>query len=129
MHLLVASASEVGFRWDLLALAWSRPGLPLLSNLTGPVQHFKAAILDAWRDQVAADLCDREGFRWSASLRCRLLAAALFCEGQGLAQECRGGWCMEWFLVGAGPRRVCSMPVLFHDLMRRDKGHWPRCLL
>ena len=29
----------------------------------GPVQHFKAAILDAWRDKVAADLCGREGFR------------------------------------------------------------------
>ena len=33
VHLLVASAAEIGFRWDLLALAWSRPGLPLLSNL------------------------------------------------------------------------------------------------
>ena len=28
-----ASAAEIGFRWDPLALAWSRPGLPLLSNL------------------------------------------------------------------------------------------------
>ena len=28
VHLLVASAAEVGFRWDPLALAWSRPGLP-----------------------------------------------------------------------------------------------------
>ena len=46
-----------------LALAWSRPGLPLLSNLAGPVQHFKAAILDTWRDKVSVDLCDREGFR------------------------------------------------------------------
>ena len=48
---------------DPLALAWFRPGLPLLSNLTGPVQHFKAAILDAWRNKVAADLCGRDGFR------------------------------------------------------------------
>ena len=31
-------------------LSWSRPGLTLLSNLAGPVQHFKAAILDAWRN-------------------------------------------------------------------------------
>ena len=44
IHLLSASAAEIGFRWDPLALAWSRPGLPLLSNLAGPVQHFKAAI-------------------------------------------------------------------------------------
>ena len=52
VHLLSASAAEIGFRWDPLALAWSRPGLPLLSNLAGPVQHFKDAILDAWRDKV-----------------------------------------------------------------------------
>ena len=29
----------------------------------GLVQHFKAAILDAWRNEVAADLCGRKGFR------------------------------------------------------------------
>ena len=51
-HLLVASAAEIGFRWDPLALAWSRPGLPLLSNLAGPIQHFRAAILDALAEQV-----------------------------------------------------------------------------
>ena len=27
------------------------------------MQHFKAALLDAWRKKIAADLCDREGFR------------------------------------------------------------------
>ena len=33
VHLLVASAAEVGFRWDPLSfLAWSRPGLPLLRS-------------------------------------------------------------------------------------------------
>ena len=47
IHLLSASASEIGFRWDPPDLAWTRPGLPPLSNLAGPVQHFKAAILDA----------------------------------------------------------------------------------
>ena len=36
-----------GFRWDPDTLSWSRPGLPLLCNLAGPVQHFKDAILDA----------------------------------------------------------------------------------
>ena len=40
----------VGFRWDLDALAWSRPGSPQLRNLAGTLQHFKDAILDAWRD-------------------------------------------------------------------------------
>ena len=37
--------------------------LPLLGNLAGPVQHFQAAVLDAWRDKVAAHLCCRQGFR------------------------------------------------------------------
>ena len=46
-----------------MALAWSRPGKPLFSNFSGPIQHFKAAILDAWRNKVAADLCGRKGFR------------------------------------------------------------------
>ena len=63
IHILFSSASEVGFRCDPVTLGWSRPGLPLVSNLAGPVKHFKALILDAWRDKVAADLCDREGFR------------------------------------------------------------------
>ena len=65
IHLLSASAAEVGFRWDPLMLGWSRPGLPLLpllGNLAGPVQHLKAAILDAWRNKVAADLRGREVF-------------------------------------------------------------------
>ena len=63
IHQLSASAAEIGFRWDPLRMGWSRPGLPLLSNLAGPVQHFKTAILDAWQNKVAADLCSREGFR------------------------------------------------------------------
>ena len=56
-HLLVASAAEIGFCWDTLALGWSRLGLILLSCLAGPVQHFRSAVLDAWRGKVAADLC------------------------------------------------------------------------
>ena len=62
IHLLSASAAEVGFWWDSIRMGWSRPGLPLLSNLAGPVQHFKAAILDAWREKVAADLSGRGWF-------------------------------------------------------------------
>ena len=65
VHLhLSASAAEIGFQWDPHALAWVRPGLPLLSDLAGPTQHFRAAILDAWRNKVTAtDLCCRQGFR------------------------------------------------------------------
>ena len=46
-----------------LMTRWDRPGLPGLSNLAGPIQHFQSAILDAWRNKVAADLCARRGFR------------------------------------------------------------------
>ena len=52
IHIL--SAAEVGFRWDPLRMGWSRP------ELAGLVQHFKAAILEAWRSEVAADLCGRD---------------------------------------------------------------------
>ena len=31
--------------------------------MAGPNQRFRAAILDAWRNKAAADLCGREGFR------------------------------------------------------------------
>ena len=46
-----------------MILAWSRPGSPFLTNLAGPVQHLKAAILDAWRCKFSVDLCGRQGFR------------------------------------------------------------------
>ena len=53
IHLLSASAAEIGFQWDPDALAWTRPGLPPLGNLAGPVQYFRAAIIDAWRNKVS----------------------------------------------------------------------------
>ena len=57
IHLLSAIAAEIGFQWDPDALAWFRPGLPLLNNLAGPIQHFRSALLDVWRNKVVADLC------------------------------------------------------------------------
>ena len=63
IHLLSASAAEIGFRWNPDALAWIRPGLPLLRNSACPIQHFKDAILGAWRNKFAADLCCWKGFR------------------------------------------------------------------
>ena len=63
VHLLVESSSEVGFRWDSGVFGWARPRLLVLTNLAGPIQHFKTAILNAWRDKVATDLCARGGFR------------------------------------------------------------------
>ena len=64
-HLLIQSAAEIGFRWDPGELALDRPGLTLLSNLSGPIQHCRAAVLGAGRNKVSADLCARKGFRGS----------------------------------------------------------------
>ena len=61
-HLLVESAAEIGFQWDSRQLGWEPLGLPVLSNLAGPIQHFRAAVLEAWRGKVTADLCVRNGF-------------------------------------------------------------------
>ena len=52
IHLLSSSAAEKGFRWNPDALAWVRPGLPVLSHLAGPFQLFWSAIIDAWRNKV-----------------------------------------------------------------------------
>ena len=67
----------LGFVGYYLELAWSRPGLPLLSNLSGPFQHFRAAILDAWRDAVSAELCARKGFRGGPCLILMALCSSL----------------------------------------------------
>ena len=160
VHLLVSSAAEIGFRWDPHSLAWHRPGLPLLSNLAGPVQHFRAAILDAWQNKAAADLCGRKGFRGGplldirgslqllnsshvrdrdkGLLRCILVGGAwngfLLSKVKGQPVPCRfcGAPENDGHLFGE-----CTFPPLveirenpeFHDLMREEKAHWPRCLL
>ena len=54
---------RIGFWWNPIVLAWERPGLPALSLIAGTLQHFRAAVLDAWRNKVAGDLCSRQGFR------------------------------------------------------------------
>ena len=63
VHLVVESAGVIDFSWDPMNLVWSRPGLPGLSLLAGPYQHFKAAIWDAWRFTVSFLLCKSQGFR------------------------------------------------------------------
>ena len=111
VHFLSASAAEIGFR-DPLALAWSRPGLPLPSNLAGPVQHFQAAILDAWRNKVAAGLCGREGFREEPLLdihgSLQLLNSSHVRErDKALLRSVMVGGVWNGFLLG----RVRSQPV------------------
>ena len=50
VHLLLRSAARLG------VLEWDRAGLLVLSLLARPIQHFRAAILDGWRNCVSADL-------------------------------------------------------------------------
>ena len=62
VHLLLISAAELGFAWDGAKRGWVRVSLPHLRMITGPVQHFRSAILDAWRFIVFAKLSERKGF-------------------------------------------------------------------
>ena len=62
-HLLIESAAEIGFVWSPDVVGWVREGLPVSSNLAGPFQHLRAAVLEGWRCKVSADLCARKGFR------------------------------------------------------------------
>ena len=117
IHLLSASAAEISFRWNPDALAWIRPGLPLLSNLAGPVQHFKAAVLGAWRDKVAADLCGRKGFRGGPLLdihgSLQLLASSHVREREmALLRSIMVGGVLEWCASWTGSSPGCSMSVL-----------------
>ena len=81
-HLLIQSAAVIGFHWDPLELAWCRPGLPLLSNLSGPLQHFRAAILGAWRDKVWRIFVPGRVFvgvpRWILMVLCSYLTLTMF---------------------------------------------------
>ena len=85
-------------------MAWSRPGLPLLSNLAGPIQHFKAAVLDAWQNKVAADLCGREGFGVALYY---LNSSHVRDRDKGLLRSIMVGGVWNGFLLG----RVRGQPV------------------
>ena len=60
VHLLLISAAELGFAWDE-----AEKGFVIVSPLrmmSGPVQHFRCAILDPWRFRVFSRLSERKGF-------------------------------------------------------------------
>ena len=59
VHFLLTSVSVIGFAWDSVVLGWCRPGLPSLSCMAGSIQHFREAVVDAWRDK----LCSCSGTR------------------------------------------------------------------
>ena len=131
-----------------------------LANLAGPVQHFRSAILDAWQNKTAADLCGRKGFRGGPMLdihgSLQLLNSSHVRErDKGLLRSVMVGGVWNGFLLGRVRNQVlpcrfcgapdhnghlfweCTFPPLveirenpvFHDLMRMDEAHWPRCLL
>ena len=95
-HLLLASAAEIGFSWCSRVPGWDRPGLLVLSMVAGPVQHFRAAILDAWRHKVSMGLCARRVFGVVPFLMflapCSSLTLTMF------GREIRH--CFEVFLLG-----------------------------
>ena len=62
VHLLLLSAAEVGFAWDGAEEGWIGVSLPPLRMMAGPIQHFGAAILDAWRFRIFSRLAERKGF-------------------------------------------------------------------
>ena len=62
VHLLLISAAELGFAWDGNEHGWVRVSLPPLRMMTGPIQHFRSAILEAWHFHVFARLSERKGF-------------------------------------------------------------------
>ena len=62
VHLLLMSAADLGFAWDGAEKGWVRVSLPALRMMSGPVQHFRSAILDAWRFSVFSRLSERKGF-------------------------------------------------------------------
>ena len=63
VHLLLTSAAEQGFAWDADEQGWIRVSLPPLRMMTGPIQHFRTAILEAWYFHIFSRLSERKGFR------------------------------------------------------------------
>ena len=62
VHLLSTCAAVIGFRWDPLALAWARPGLPLLSNLAALFNIVRLLLLMLGGTRLQL-ICCWEGFR------------------------------------------------------------------
>ena len=114
-HLLVESAAEIGFQWDSRQLGWERIGLLVLSNLTGPVQHFRAAVLETWRGKVAADLRVRNCFRGGSWLdfhgTLQLLNSDHVREiDKALLRGVPCLWSLEW--ISAVKGSACASSVL-----------------
>ena len=114
VYLPLTSAAELGFAWDEAEKGW----VPHLRMMSGPVQHFRSAILDAWRFSVFSRLSERKGFLggefadFQGSLQ--LLTSSHLRKGDKMllrAILCRGVW--NGFLLGQAkkedvPCRFCG---------------------
>ena len=124
------------------------PSLPL-RMMTGPIQHFRTAILEAWHFHVFSKLSERKGFFWEVEFadlkgslqllnsthlrdRDKMLLRAILC-----------GRVWNGFLLGKARKEdvPCRGNVLFPPLqhvrelpefaflMSLDRSKWPRGLL
>ena len=106
--MLVASATDTGFQRVPHVLGWVRLGLLVLRSLAGYIQHFKSAILDAWRDTVSADTCVvGKGLEWSSS-GCFWYLAAPSCFSLWAETADQGAGNMLEYALG-----TCSSRLLF----------------
>ena len=136
-----------GFAWDRAEKGWVRVSLPPLRMMTGPVQHFRSAILDAWRFSVFAKLSETKGFLGgeyadfqgslqlltSSQLRERdkMLLRAILCGVFGTDpswQGQEGRRHLFWECSFLPPQHVRDLPE-FATLMSLNLSNWPRCLL
>ena len=118
VHLLLISVAELGFAWDGNEHGWLRFSLPPLRVMTGPVQNFRSAILEAWRFHVFAKLSERKGF-WGVEFAdfqgsLQLLTSSHLLEQEKMLMRailCGGVW--NGFLLGKAkkedvPCRFCG---------------------
>ena len=108
------------FFWDSEQAGWIRPGPPLLRMMTGPIQHFRSAIWQAWQHKVATDQCKRKGFRGGFGVDIygshQLLVSSHFREGDKmLLRAILSGGVWNGFLLSKVkkedvPCRFCGAP-------------------
>ena len=159
VHLLFASAAEIGFAWDGGEQGWLRVALPPLRTLACPVQHFRSATLQAWQLTVTTHLAQRKGFRevQFADIKgsLQLLTSHLRKRDKMLLRAILSGGVWNEFLLGCAKKedvpcrfcggkdgdghlfweRACPSTQNIRDhpefvpLMNMDRSEWPRCLL
>ena len=89
IHLLVDSATEIGFSCDSEQEGWIRAGLSPLCMTTRPIQHFQEAVFRAWQIKVKV-------FRRIIGLICLVLVSYLSLLIFGDATKCCGVLSLIW---------------------------------